>query len=99
MELQGSSQISTTNYHPSNGLVECFHQQLKGALKTQPQPNHWSDSIPLILLGIQAAIRQDLGCSSAELVYSTTLCLPGSFFNHVNISYQTMYKNSDLHHL
>ena len=23
----------------------------------------------------------------------------GSFFNHVNISYQTMYKNSDLHHL
>ena len=74
MELLGSSQISKTNYHPiANGLVECFHQQLKASLKAQPQPNHWSDSIPLILLGIQAAIEQDLGCSSAELVYSTTL--------------------------
>ncbi|BHF80069.1 hypothetical protein SprV_0702319300 [Sparganum proliferum] len=40
-------------------------------------PGNWSDNLPLALLGIQAALKSDLGCSAAELVFGTTLQLPG----------------------
>ena len=35
----------------------------------------------MILLGIRSTLKQDIGCSAAELVYGTTLRLPGEFFN------------------
>jgi hypothetical protein len=38
------------------------------------------DSLPLILLSIRTALKIDLKCSAAELVYGTTLRLPGEFF-------------------
>ena len=31
---------------------------------------------------MRTALKEDVGCSSAELVYGTTLCLPGEFFDH-----------------
>ena len=34
----------------------------------------------MVLLGIPTASKQDVGCSTVELVYRTTLCLPGQFF-------------------
>ena len=37
-------------------------------------------TLPLVLLGIHAAFREDLDCSSAELVYGSTLRLPGEFY-------------------
>ena len=76
--LLGCRSISTTAYHPqANGMVERFHRQLKASLKAQPEPDRWQELLPLILLGIRASIKADLGCTSAELVYGTTLCLPG----------------------
>ena len=45
-----------------------------------PPTVRWTDSLPLILLGIGAALKQDLNCSTAELVYGTTLRVPGEFF-------------------
>ena len=42
---------------------------------------HVVDSLPLVLLGIRTALKDDLHCSTAELVYGTTLCLPGEFFD------------------
>ena len=82
--MLGSTGIRTTSYHPmSNGLVERFHRQLKAALKSHPRPDQWADSLPIVLLGIRTAIKQDLGASAAELVYGTTLRLPGVFFNPV----------------
>ena len=76
MELLGTSSIHTISYHPiANGLVERFHCQLKAALKSQLHPDHWTDCLPVILLGIRTTLKQDLGCSLVELVYSTTLCL------------------------
>ena len=36
-------------------------------------------ALPLILLGIRTTHKQDLDCTSAELVYGTTLRLPGQF--------------------
>ena len=82
MELLGSMRIRTTAYHPSaNGLIERLHHQLKAALKAHPSPQHWTDALPLVMLGIRTALKNDLGCSAAELVYGTTLRLPGEFFD------------------
>ena len=36
--------------------------------------------IPLVLLGIRTILREDIHCTSAELVYGTSLWLPGEFF-------------------
>ena len=79
--LLGTQRIRTTAYHPiSNGLVERFHRQLKAALKTYPTPERWITSLPMVLLGIRTALKEDLSCTAAELVYGTTLRLPGEFF-------------------
>ena len=80
MVLLGTTRIRTTAYHPiANGMVERFHRQLKAALKAQPHPNQWVEALPTVLLGIRTALKQDIGCSTAEFVYGTTLRLPGEF--------------------
>ena len=81
MSLLGSRRARTTAYHPqTNGMVERFHRQLKAALKTQPQPDSWMDALPLVLLGIRTALKEDISSTAAEMVYGTTLRLPGEFF-------------------
>ena len=41
----------------------------------------WMDSLPVVLLGICTALKEDLNCTVSELVYGTTLGLPGDFFS------------------
>nr|VZI37579.1 unnamed protein product [Spirometra erinaceieuropaei] len=78
LNFLGCTRIRTTAYHPAaNGMVERFHRQLKTALRAVEDPGSWSDNLPLALLGIRAALKSDVGCSSAELVFGTTLRLPG----------------------
>ena len=80
-KMLGTQLHCTTAYHPqSNGLVERFHRQLKASLKARLHGPNWRDELPLVLLGIRAATKEDLGCTSAELVYGKTLRLPGEFF-------------------
>ena len=62
-------------------MVERFHRQLKAALKAQPNPNACIEMLPLILLGIRIARKEDLNATIAEMVYGTTLHLPGEFFS------------------
>ncbi|KAE8737504.1 hypothetical protein FOCC_FOCC017032, partial [Frankliniella occidentalis] len=38
---------------------------------------HWVESLPLVLLGIRSAFKEDLQATSAELVYGQPLRLPG----------------------
>ena len=60
--------------------MERFHRQLKVALKAIPDPTHWVKALSLIMLGFCTTVKQDMQCTSAELVYGTTLRLPGEFF-------------------
>ena len=80
MSLLGSKRARTMAYHPqTNGMVERFHHQLKAALKAQPNPHSWMDALPLVLLGIQTSLKEDISATAAETVYGTTLRLPGEF--------------------
>lgn len=78
--LIGSEHRPTTAYHPQcNGMVERLHRQLKAAIVCH-NTAEWSEVLPLVLLGIRAAWKEDLKASSAELVYGEPLKLPGEFF-------------------
>ena len=82
MKLLGSKRARITAYHPqSNGMVEHLHRQLKAALKAQPSPSAWMDSLQLVLLGIPTALKENIQWTAAEMVFGTTLRLPGEFFN------------------
>lgn len=76
----GFKHSRTTAYHPqANGLVERFHRTMKSAIMAVDS-KHWCDHLPMIMLGLRAACREDFGCSAAELVYGQTLRLPGEYF-------------------
>ena len=81
MNLLGATRLRITAYDPqANGLVERFHRHLKITLKARLTGSNWVDDLPVVLLGIRATLKEDLSCMSAELVYDTTLRLPGDFF-------------------
>ena len=66
----------TTSYHPQcNGLIERFHRTLKSALRSS-QPHEWSKKLPLVLLGLRVSVKEELGCSSAEMMFGHSLKLP-----------------------
>lgn len=78
----GFKHLRTTAYHPqANGLVERFHRTLKAAIMAVDS-KHWSDRLPLILLGLRTLYREDLDCSVADLVYGQALRLPGEYFEY-----------------
>nr|VZI36753.1 unnamed protein product [Spirometra erinaceieuropaei] len=78
--LLGTNRIRTKAYHPqANGLVERFHRQLKTSLMAQPGPSRWSDHLPLVLLSLRSTLKADIGCTAADLVYGTSLRLPGDY--------------------
>lgn len=81
-QLLGTNRCRTTAYHPAaNGLVERFHRSLKAAVMAYEDPSNWHEFLPLILLGLRVSWKEDIDCSPSELVYGTTLRLPGQFFD------------------
>jgi hypothetical protein len=55
-------------------------RQFKAALMCHPNST-WLQALPLVLLGIRTAYKEELKCSTAELVYGEPLSLPGEFFS------------------
>lgn len=45
----------------------------------------WTKSLPLIMLGLRTAFREDFQSTSAELVYGENLRLPGDFIQASNV--------------
>ncbi len=68
-------------HHQANGLVERFHRQLKAALTAHGDPTKWTEALPLVLHGIRTAVKADLQCSAAGMVFGTPLRVPGQFFH------------------
>jgi cleavage and polyadenylation specificity factor subunit 1 len=84
-QLLGAEKFRTSPYHPqSNGLIENWHRPLKCALKAK-RTEKWTEVLPLVLLGFRAALKTDIQTSPAEMVFGTTLKLPGDFFDRANI--------------
>ncbi|XP_062557376.1 uncharacterized protein LOC134222249 [Armigeres subalbatus] len=77
----GITHLKTTPYHPqANGQIERMHRQLKAAIMCHPK---WTESLPIVLLGLRSSLREELQASSAEVTYGTTPRLPGVFFSEV----------------
>ena len=78
--LIGANKIKTSPYHPqSNGILERWHRTLKTALMCSPEIP-WTRLLPTVLLGLRSAYKEDLGASPAEMLFGTTLRIPGEFF-------------------
>jgi hypothetical protein len=59
----------TTAFHPAaNGLVERIHRSQKAVIICRAQES-WTEALPLVLLGMRTAFKEDLHASVAELVY------------------------------
>ncbi|XP_078052087.1 uncharacterized protein LOC144478214, partial [Augochlora pura] len=74
--LTGTKHLRTTAYHSAaNGMVERFHRQLKAAIVCHA--DSWADALPVVLLGIRAAWKEDIQATSAKMVYGEPIRLPG----------------------
>ena len=74
--LLGAERIRTSSYNPrANGLVERLHRQLKSSL-TAKRDRDWMTTLPIVMLGLRASIKEDLGFSPAELLFGGPLALP-----------------------
>ncbi|XP_039304381.1 uncharacterized protein K02A2.6-like [Solenopsis invicta] len=78
--LIGCDRKRTSAYHPaSNGILERWHRTVKTAIMCH-QTKNWLESLPSVLLGLRSCFKEDLKASPAELLYGTTLRIPGGFF-------------------
>ena len=77
--LLGSKHTRTTGYHPqSNSIIERFHRTLKTAIKCH-NTDGWVEVLPTVILGLRSIFKPDIGATPSELVYGSTLRLPGQF--------------------
>ena len=68
--------LCRTHHRAANGLVERLHSTVKAAIMSHVDEK-WTDALPLVLLGICTAHKEDLQSSAAELVYGEPLRVPG----------------------
>lgn len=81
VKLFGIRHNFTTSWHPAaNGLVERLHRHLKAAIMAHSDID-WVHALPLVLLGIRSAFKEDIKATSSEMVYGETLRLPFELFS------------------
>jgi transposase InsO family protein len=82
-KLCGIQLSRTTAHHPAaNKLVEYFHRALKAAIMYHAD-QHWTEAHPLFILGIRTAFKEDQQASTAELLYSKPLRIPGELLTRL----------------
>ncbi|CAB0041123.1 unnamed protein product [Trichogramma brassicae] len=59
-------------------MVERLHRTLKAALKCSPE-TPWTLALPGVLLELRTTFKEDLQASPAEMVFGTSLRIPGEF--------------------
>lgn len=78
-QLLGTKRLRTIAYHPQgNGMVKRWHRSLKGAF-TCHGVQDWVGILPTVLLGLRTCYKEDIKSTAAEMVYETTLRIPGEF--------------------
>ena len=76
-QLLGCKSIRTSPRRPeSNSGIERYHRSLKGAIMTHLNNRSWLDALPIVLLGLRTALKEDMGCSSSDMVFGQSLSLP-----------------------
>ncbi|XP_014781162.1 uncharacterized protein LOC106876921 [Octopus bimaculoides] len=84
-KILGSKHIHSISYHPaSNDMIERFHRQLKAALCASDSFQS-IEFLPIVLLGLRSSIKEDIGYSPAELLYGSSLMLPGQIIVPANM--------------
>ena len=78
MTFLGSKIIHTTK---ANGIVERFHRVLKASLKAHTNPSDWFSNLGWVLLGIHSMVNENHPYSFSEVLYGTSLRLPGEYFH------------------
>ncbi|KAL0851260.1 hypothetical protein ABMA28_007096 [Loxostege sticticalis] len=70
--LVGARHLRTTAYHPAaNGIVERLHRQLKAAIMCHAPDSKWTEALPLVLLGMRSAWKEDLQLNCPKDDYQT----------------------------
>jgi hypothetical protein len=67
---------TTAHHRAANGLVQHFHWMRQAAIMCHAD-QYWTETLPLVLLRIHTAFKEDLQASVAELVYSEPPRIPG----------------------
>ncbi|KAL0869854.1 hypothetical protein ABMA27_006060 [Loxostege sticticalis] len=96
-KLLGIKKIRTTSYHPqANGMIERWHRTMKSAIIARGNSTQWSTELPIVLLGLRAAIRADDNVSPAQMLYGTNIRIPGVFFEPKKLDKSPESYTSDL---
>ena len=56
-------------------------------------PNPWTITLPSVLLDVCSAVKERLGRWAAEMIYGTTLRLPGEFTQQYTVDANTDLEN------
>ncbi|GBO19565.1 putative RNA-directed DNA polymerase from transposon BS [Araneus ventricosus] len=84
--LLRTNRIHCCAYHlKANRLVERLYLHFKSSIKVHENCK-WNDIIPIVLLGMRSAVKNDIQSTCAELMYGTTLRLPSDLFSSDKIS-------------
>ena len=84
LPLPLSPLIGALNSSPNCGIVYVTNSGLFGIVPRV---------IPAVLLGVRSAVKERLGRSAAEMIYGTTLRLPGEFTKQYNVDANTDLEN------
>ncbi|XP_054015951.1 uncharacterized protein LOC128896608 [Hylaeus anthracinus] len=71
--------ITMTTDPAYNGLVEKWHRSFKTAIICH-KDNEWTEILPTVLLGLRTSFKEDINATAAEVIYGSSIRLPGEFF-------------------